>query len=172
MKRKARVQRRPLARQPGLAAQDSALYSPELFVPGARAASKPEALALLVDRLVAAGAARDASVVLDALLARERFSSTALGGGIAIPHCRSLMVSKLCVVFGSFPEGVPFDAPDREPVVALLLVAAPDHGNEEPYRRLLAELTGLAKQPRVAADLGSVAGFPELLHLLRGGSSP
>ncbi|MCZ6856852.1 MAG: PTS sugar transporter subunit IIA, partial [Gemmatimonadetes bacterium] len=43
---------------------------------------------------------------------RENLGSTGIGRGIAIPHCRSLVVSRLRVVFGRKPAGVDFKAID------------------------------------------------------------
>jgi len=39
---------------------------------------------------------------------RENLGSTGIGRGIAIPHCRSLVVSKLRVAFGRKSEGLEF----------------------------------------------------------------
>ncbi|HVT38136.1 MAG TPA: PTS sugar transporter subunit IIA, partial [Gemmatimonadaceae bacterium] len=47
---------------------------------------------------------------------RENLGSTGIGRGIAIPHCRSLVVSKLRVAFGRKRAGVDFRAIDDKPV--------------------------------------------------------
>ena len=39
---------------------------------------------------------------------RENLGSTGIGRGIAIPHCRSLVVNRLRVAFGRKPAGVDF----------------------------------------------------------------
>ena len=51
---------------------------------------------------------------------RENLGSTGIGRGIAIPHCRSLVVNKLRVAFGRKKEGVDFKAIDEKPVTLLL----------------------------------------------------
>ena len=47
---------------------------------------------------------------------RENLGSTGIGRGIAIPHCRSLVVSRLRVAFGRKTGGVDFKAIDEKPV--------------------------------------------------------
>src|SRR6266536_3826614 len=56
---------------------------------------------------------------------RENLGSTGSGRGIAIPHCRSLVVSKLRVAFGRKREGVDFKAIDEKPVNFFFLIVAP-----------------------------------------------
>jgi mannitol/fructose-specific phosphotransferase system IIA component (Ntr-type) len=48
---------------------------------------------------------------------RENLGSTGIGRGIAIPHCRSLVVNKLRVAFGRKPHGVDFKANQYLPVL-------------------------------------------------------
>src|SRR6478672_3312565 len=47
---------------------------------------------------------------------RENLGSTGIGRGIAIPHCRSLVVNKLRVAFGRKSGGVDFRAIDDKQV--------------------------------------------------------
>src|SRR3981081_1791355 len=56
---------------------------------------------------------------------RENLGSTGIGRGIAIPHCRSLVVSKLRVAFGRKASGVDFKAIDDKPVNFFFLIVAP-----------------------------------------------
>src|SRR5205814_8698242 len=56
---------------------------------------------------------------------RENLGSTGIGRGIAIPHCRSLVVSKLRVAFGRKSQGVDFKDIDEKPVFFFFLIVAP-----------------------------------------------
>ncbi|MDH3369265.1 MAG: PTS sugar transporter subunit IIA, partial [Gemmatimonadota bacterium] len=56
---------------------------------------------------------------------RENLGSTGIGRGIAIPHCRSLVVQRLRVAYGRKPEGVDFRAIDEKPVYNFFLIVAP-----------------------------------------------
>ncbi len=90
---------------------------------------KPEVLRELAS-LITKGEELDA--LLETLLKREELGSTGIGKGIAIPHCRSLLVQKLEVACGYSEKGIDFDALDGKPVRLFFLVVAPpqDIGNQ------------------------------------------
>jgi mannitol/fructose-specific phosphotransferase system IIA component (Ntr-type) len=64
-------------------------------------------------------------ILFKMLKRRENLGSTGIGRGIAIPHCRSLVVDKLRVAFGRKPRGVEFNAIDSQPVHNFFLIIAP-----------------------------------------------
>jgi len=72
------------------------------------------------------------NAILETLRKRESLGSTGIGKGIAIPHCRSLLVDKLEVACGYSEKGIDFDALDGKPVRLFFLVIAPpqDIGNQ------------------------------------------
>src|SRR5690625_4023837 len=63
-------------------------------------------------------------ILFKMLKRRENLGSTGIGRGIAIPHCRSLVVNRLRVAFGRKPEGVDFGAIDQQPVHNFFLIVA------------------------------------------------
>ncbi len=82
-----------------------------------------------------------ASDVFGSLLAREKLGSTALGDGIAIPHCR---ISQCAVALGTLitlEEALDFDAPDGKPVDILFILLVPEEAQQEH----LTVLAGLAE---------------------------
>ena len=68
---------------------------------------------------------KDEGMLFKMLKRRENLGSTGIGRGIAIPHCRSLVVSKLRVAFGRKRGGVDFKAIDDKPVQFVFLIVAP-----------------------------------------------
>jgi nitrogen PTS system EIIA component len=74
--------------------------------------------------------------VIESVLAREKMGSTALGNGIAFPHCRSSLTEKFIGVLGLDSRGVPFDAVDGEPVHSVFLLMAPLNDREKHYEVL------------------------------------
>ena len=68
---------------------------------------------------------KDEGVLFKMLKRRENLGSTGIGRGIAIPHCRSLVVNKLRVAFGRKKAGVDFKAIDDKPVHFFFLIVAP-----------------------------------------------
>lgn len=79
------------------------------------------------------------ATVFDALMARERLGSTALGLGVAIPHGRIRQLKDVAAVFVRPKNGIPFDAPDGDPVSLVLAMLVPEHANEQ-HLNLLSEL--------------------------------
>ena len=98
---------------------------------------------------------------------RENLGSTGIGRGIAIPHCRSLVVSRLRVVFGRKPAGVDFKAIDGEPVRNFFLIVAPPLEVSNQYLPVLGKIAQFAKDPDVPTrlqEIDSPDGFLALLE--------
>jgi len=77
--------------------------------------------------------------VFDALVAREKLGSTALGNGIAIPHA-SMSIPYAKAALLTVAEGIVMDTPDKKPVHLLLALLVPDE-HTDAYQPLLSELT-------------------------------
>ena len=98
---------------------------------------------------------------------RETLGSTGIGQNIAIPHCRSLVVSKLRVAFGRKLEGLDFGAIDGKPVQYLFLIVAPPLEVSNQYLPVLGKIAQFAKEadvPERLAKLESPAAFLKLLE--------
>src|SRR5215212_1637553 len=65
---------------------------------------------------------RSTGTLLRVLQRRENLGSTGVGRGIAIPHCRSLVVSRLRLAFGRKPGGIEYQAIDSKPVFNFFLI--------------------------------------------------
>ena len=97
---------------------------------------------------------------------RETLGSTGIGQNIAIPHCRSLVVSKLRVAFGRKLEGLDFGAIDGKPVQYLFLIVAPPLEVSNQYLPVLGKIAQFAKEPDVPERLAKLASAKEFLALL------
>lgn len=88
----------------------------------------------------------DAELIVSTLLKREELGSTGIGKGIAIPHCRSLAVSKLEIAIGRTAKPINFNAIDKKPVSLIFLIIAPpqDPGNQ--YLITLGKIVQIAKE--------------------------
>jgi len=88
----------------------------------------------------------DADVIISTLLKREELGSTGIGKGIAIPHCRSLLVDKLEITVGRTIKPINFNAIDKKPVSLIFLIIAPpqDPGNQ--YLITLGKIVQIAKE--------------------------
>lgn len=108
-----------------------------------------------------------ADVLYKMLKRRENLGSTGIGRGIAIPHCRSLVVNRLRVAFGRKNEGVAFDAIDEKPAHFFFLIVAPPLEVSNQYLPVLGKIAQFAKEedvPRRLMELKSGAEFLKLIE--------
>ena len=97
---------------------------------------------------------------------RENLGSTGIGRGIAIPHCRSLVVSKLRVAFGRKTAGVDFRAIDEKPVNFLFLIVAPPLEVSNQYLPVLGKIAQFSKESDVPERLLGLKEPSEFMALL------
>jgi mannitol/fructose-specific phosphotransferase system IIA component (Ntr-type) len=97
---------------------------------------------------------------------RETLGSTGIGRGIAIPHARSLVVSRLRVAFGRRPEGIDFHAIDDKPVYHFFLIVAPPLEVSNQYLPVLGKIAQFAKEPDVPERLAALKSPEQFLELL------
>ncbi len=97
---------------------------------------------------------------------RENLGSTGIGRGIAIPHCRSLVVNKLRVAFGRKPTGVDFKAMDDKPVNFLFLIVAPPLEVSNQYLPVLGKIAQFGKEPDVPDKLTALTTPEDFMKLL------
>ena len=108
---------------------------------------------------------KSATTILRQLIRREILGSTAYGHGIAIPHCRTLAVSRLRLAFGVHRRGIPMQAVDGNPVRVLFLIVAPPQEVANQYLPVLGRIAQLVREPEVPARLEALATWDELLRL-------
>jgi mannitol/fructose-specific phosphotransferase system IIA component (Ntr-type) len=97
---------------------------------------------------------------------RENLGSTGIGKGIAIPHCRSLVVNRLRVAFGRKSDGIDFRAIDEQPVHNIFLIVAPPLEVSNQYLPVLGKIAQFSKEPDVASRLQQIGTAREFLALL------
>lgn len=97
---------------------------------------------------------------------RENLGSTGIGRGIAIPHCRSLVVDRLRVAFGRRQQGIDFRAIDDKPVHYFFLIVAPPLEISNQYLPVLGKIAQFAKEPEVPERLATLETPEEFLALL------
>src|SRR5450830_2123875 len=97
---------------------------------------------------------------------RENLGSTGIGRGIAIPHCRSLVVDKLRVAFGRKRDGVDFKAMDGQPVHFFFLIVAPPLEVSNQYLPVLGKIAQFSKEPDLPERLLALTGSAQFMQLL------
>lgn len=141
----------------------------DFFTPGAisldlQATDKESVLDELV-RLLGVDP-RAGETLLRVLQRRESLGSTGMGRGIAIPHCRSLVASRLRLAYGRSLRGVEFQAIDARPVHHLFLIVAPPLEISNQYLPVLGRIAQFAKDPDVPERLAALTRPEDFLGLL------
>jgi mannitol/fructose-specific phosphotransferase system IIA component (Ntr-type) len=97
---------------------------------------------------------------------RENIGSTGIGRGIAIPHSRSLVVSRLRVAFGRRTAGVEWKAIDDKPAQFFFLIVAPPLEVSNQYLPVLGKIAQFAKEEDVPRRLVEAKTPAEFLRLI------
>ena len=106
------------------------------------------------------------AILFKTLKRRENLGSTGIGKGIAIPHCRSLVVNRLRLAYGRKPGGVDFKAIDGQPVYNFFLIVAPPLEVSNQYLPVLGKIAQFAKDPVVPERLQEIESADSFLTLL------
>ena len=113
---------------------------------GLKAKNKKKAISIMLDRLVSTKSISkdDKRPILRVILQREDMGSTAIGGGIALPHARMDRVKDVIICAAISNEGIDFDSLDEEPVHIIVLLLS----NQKEAGLHLKTLAYLAKMLR------------------------
>lgn len=109
---------------------------------------------------------KDEATLFKMLKRRENLGSTGMGRGIAIPHCRSMVVNKLRVAFGRKTAGVDFKALDDKPVHFFFLIVAPPLEVSNQYLPVLGKIAQFSKEGDVPEKLMSLSDPKQFMELL------
>ena len=141
------------------------IIAPEAIALHTSAKDQLDAIGKMVDLQEKNGKMQDKSAYRSAIYAREDITSTALDGGIAIPHAKSPAISTPCVSFATLEKGVDWMAYDRSLSDLIFMIGAPMEGDE--HLRLLTYITTLLFEvPGLAGDLRAANSGEEVYALL------
>lgn len=104
--------------------------------------------------------------VCEMLTRRENLSSTGIGRGVAIPHCRTLHVPRLRAAYGRKVDGVEFMAVDEKPVYDFFLIVAPPVEISSDYLPTLGQVAQFVRRPDISARLAQLRTYQEFIELL------
>ncbi len=129
------------------------------------AASKDAAIDALVALLGITG--RPRNTLLRLLARRELLGSTGVGRGIAIPHCRSLVVPRLRMAYARLIPPLAWEAIDGLPVRHLFLIVAPPVEVANQYLPTLGRLAQFARDSGNVTRLEAATTPRDVMDLLR-----
>lgn len=109
--------------------------------------------------------------ILDALEAREKLSSTAVGKGVALPHAQVPGAVRPVLLFVRLKRPIDYDARDAEPVdlVFLVLWPAPD---AKGLLNAMSEFCRALRDPQMTRRLRLAQSPEEVVHLLHHPEAP
>lgn len=117
----------------------------------ATVSTKDEAIDRLVSLQEKAGNLSDSEAYRKAILDREAQGCTAIGEGIAIPHCKSASVKRPGLAALTVPNGVDYGALDGKASNILFMIAATEDGDA--HLEVLSRLTVLLMDEDFRKDL-------------------
>ena len=103
--------------------------------------------------------------IFNAFVSREKLGSTALGAGIAIPHCRVKECKNIMGFFIQLDSGIDFDASDGELVDLFFALVVPLEANDE-HLRVLSEIAYIFDQSSVLSRLRSTHDTNQLHNII------
>lgn len=118
----------------------------------------------LVDRLHAADRISDPEALVEAVLARDALASTALPGGIAMPHARSAAVTVPSIAIAQLPEAITWTDGTREARLVLLIAAPGD--DPVGYLDLLQKVATACVKTAIVDDMAAAATPAQLAGVL------
>lgn len=131
------------------------------FLPHIKCASVEAAVGQLVDRLAAAGETADPAGLKAEIMRREAEGSTAIGGGLVIPHARFRGITRVRVAVATLADPLVLPAADGMPVDVVVLLVGPA-ADARQMLRVLARLARLVRQESFLDSLRPAASPAEL----------
>lgn len=129
------------------------------------AAGKGDALDKMVHLMAKSGKINDVETYRKGVYAREEESTTGIGEGIAIPHCKSDAVTKPGLAAMVLKDGVDFEALDDEKVHLIFLIAAPNT-EDNVHLDVLSKLSVLLMDEDFTEGLKTATSVDEFLAVI------
>lgn len=135
--------------------------TPSGFLPHLSCQTLEQAVASLVDTLAVDAAVVSGADLVQDVMARESEGSTAIGGGLTIPHARSRHARQLRVAVATLDRGLDLRSDDGRPVDVVILLVGPP-GDPVPMLRVLARLARLVRREPFLGALRAARDAAEL----------
>lgn len=129
-------------------------------------ASSPEEVYKIVSEKMQLPEGVSSETVCEALCARERIMSTAVGNSIALPHARTPVIKdevdqRICIVYMNKP--IDMHAPDGIPVKTMFVILTQ---NSQTHLQVLSKLVGLFQKAQFKKLLDERVSEAELLKAI------
>jgi mannitol/fructose-specific phosphotransferase system IIA component (Ntr-type) len=144
------------------------LLHEENIIAGLDALSREDALTKIVDALPAWNLKGiEKQKILELLFLREQVGTTAIGHGIALPHCFSPEVNEPIVAFGVSPQGIPYPSLDGRPVHFIFVLILPrSEAAERQKRQILQNIKWILCDRAMRENLRAACTAAEIHQLI------
>ncbi len=143
----------------------SEILNPSLILIPLKGETKEEIFKELEEHLTKNRFIKRSEPIEKLLLKREELGSTAVGRGVAIPHCKTSDVKETLLAVGLKKEGVLFPAPDGKPVHLLFFVLSPPEKTID-HLQILSKISKFIKIPGVIENLSSAKTPEDFMEIL------
>ncbi len=130
------------------------------------AAADRGALIAELARLVEVETGLKAAVVEEAVRERERYGTTGIGSGVAIPHCRIKGIRDIVLAIATTARPLDYDAPDGAGAELIFLIVVPE-GNNLTYLKLLSRISVLANDRAIRQRLMAAQTAEEIMNIVK-----
>lgn len=137
-----------------------------MVIPNLKGRDKNSVLKEMAEWMAAHHPSMDAKKAFEALLEREKDSSTAIGDGVAIPHAKMAGIGQVSGLFARSPEGVDFHSLDGGPSHLFFLLIAPENSPGD-HLKALARISRLLKDAGFRARLMGGETAEEIFHAIK-----
>lgn len=115
-----------------------------------------------------AGKVSDKDKYTEGVFEREKECTTGIGKGVAIPHCKSAAVKEASFALIKLKNSVEWNSLDGQPVDYVIMLAAPDNGEDE-HLKMLSQLARNLMDDDFVETLTHAATVEEIKKLFMGG---
>ncbi|AYE39193.1 PTS mannose transporter subunit IIAB [Companilactobacillus zhachilii] len=133
-----------------------------------KAKNQRDAVVEIVKILVRNGYVKDESEFVRDVLDREKFTTTGIGNGIAIPHGKSKGVIQSTVIFARSDYGIDWNSLDDKPVYNIFLMAINSNDEADVHLHQLARLSEKMMDDNFVKAFEAGNNVPDLVKILNG----
>ena len=143
----------------------SPYISKDLIFTNLKSSTKNEVLSEITKKLCTVKSKLSAEEIYIDILKREELSTTGIGHGLAIPHCRVRTIDEIFITIGTCPSGIEYNAVDGHPVQLIFLVIGPKK-NPEQFLYVFAELAKRMSLPEIHDQIMHTSSADEIYNHL------
>jgi fructose-specific phosphotransferase system IIA component len=136
---------------------------PECFLHDLREKTREDALRRIIHEAAAKGLVRNEEELFAKLMERESIQTTAVGNGIAIPHCFTDEITDLVIIVARAPGGLEFDSFDGKPTQVVFLLM----GNRQEHSLHLKALARIARLIKNTAFVEKIVSAGSVHDMVR-----